>query len=180
MDYLAQYNQEPYIFETVSDRFREQGFINAYDFFCIVIWKANRAKTQIAKKLLEQKFDSLDEAVFTLTSGISKEAELKDKLGYLMKVWRFQLPMASAIMTALYPNDFTVYDIRVCDELGDFHKLKNRLNFENVWSGYQDYKQKVIEATPQVKLLRDKDRFLWGRSFARQLESDIKQGFIRE
>lgn len=51
--------------------------------------------------------------------------------------------MASAILTVLYPNDFTVYDIRVCDELKDFHGLKHTTNFENIWSGYQAYKQNV-------------------------------------
>jgi len=161
MDYLAQYDQETYIFETIRNRFEEHGFITGYDFFCIVIWKANRAKTLIAKRLLEKgKFDNLDDAVMSLTNGISKAIDQKERLRYLMKDWGFQLPMATAILTALYPDDFTVYDIRVCDELNDFHKLKNIVNFESIWSGYQTYIQMVESAEPEGLSLRDKDRFL--------------------
>lgn len=152
--------------------------MNAYDFFCIVIWKANRAKTKIAKRLMEHSnFDTLDEAVYALTTGISKATNHKERMRFVMKDWGFQLPMATAILTALYPDDFTVYDIRVCDELKEFHSLKSLLNFEHIWNGYQTYKKKVETTAPAALSLRDKDRFLWGRSFSRQLENDIKQGF---
>ncbi|MEK3984261.1 hypothetical protein MHB77_12765 [Paenibacillus sp. FSL K6-3166] len=87
--------------------------------------------------------------------------------------------MATAILTALYPAEFTVYDIRVCDELNDCHKLKNLSSFESIWSGYEAYIQMVKSATPEDLSLRDKDRFLWGRSFSRQLEYDISQGFSK-
>jgi hypothetical protein len=181
MDYLKQYDLETYIFETVRNRFEEQAFLNAYDFFCIIIWKANRAKTLIAKRLLNySKFESLDDAVYALTSGISSKDKPEDRLRFLMKEWHFQLPMATAILTALYPIDFTVYDVRVCDELGKFHKLKNIINFENLWSGYLAYKHKVEKVTPKKLSLRDKDRYLWGKSFSEQLKSDIEQRFVKK
>ncbi len=52
MDYLKYYDLERYLFEDVSKRFRKQGSMSAFDFFSIVVWKANRAKSQIARKLL--------------------------------------------------------------------------------------------------------------------------------
>ncbi|ASA25663.1 hypothetical protein [Paenibacillus donghaensis] len=180
MCYLSQYDLESYIFETVHNRFSEKGFLNGYDFFCIVIWKANRAKTKIAQRLLkDDKFDNLEDAVYALTTGISNATKPKERLRYIMKVWGFQLPMATAILTALYPEEFTVYDVRVCDELGDCYKLKNLISFESIWSGYQTYIQMVESATPEGLSLRDKDRFLWGRSFSKQLENDIGQGFSK-
>lgn len=180
MDYMKQYDQETYIFDTVSSRFKAQGFLNAYDFFCIIIWKANRAKTKISKRLLEKgDFRSLDDAVLSLTSGIFKAVDHKERLRHVMQEWGFQLPMATAILTALYQDDFTVYDIRVCEELDDFYKLKNLIRFESIWIGYQEYKQTVEESEPKGLSLRDKDRFLWGRSFSKQLENDIKHGFSR-
>ena len=181
MDYLAQYDLETYIFKTVSRRFAEQGILNAYDFFCIIIWKANRAKSRIAKRLLQSgTYANLEEAVKALTSEISKISNHKDRLRFLMMDWGFQLPMATAILTALYPEDFTVYDIRVCNELNDFHDLKNMVNFENIWSGYLSYKQQIEKVAPEGHSLRDKDRYLWGRSFARQLEQDIRSGFRKD
>jgi hypothetical protein len=60
LDYVAIYDQETYLFETVHSRFHEQGFLSAFDFFCIIIWKANRAKSKIAKRLLAKGHDSLE------------------------------------------------------------------------------------------------------------------------
>ncbi|MEF3302492.1 hypothetical protein [Paenibacillus sp. GYB003] len=180
MDYLSQYDQETYIFETVRRRFADQGFLNAYDFFCIIIWKANRAKTKIAQRLLKiNKFDTLDDAVKALSKGIITASEHKERLHYLLNDWGFQLPMATAILTALYPDYFTVYDVRVCDELQDFHNLKNMVNFENIWTGFLAYKQQVELAASEGLSLRDKDRYLWGRSFSRQLENDIRKRFSK-
>lgn len=50
MDYRAFYHLESYLFNTVRIRFLENGFLDAFDFFCIVIWKANRSKSKIARK----------------------------------------------------------------------------------------------------------------------------------
>ncbi|MDI4648075.1 hypothetical protein [Cohnella hashimotonis] len=181
MDYLNHYYQEAYIFGTVHSRFEAQGFLTAYDFFCIIIWKANRAKTKIAKRLLKSgSYANLDEAVIALTSGINEVSDHKNRLRLLMMNWGFQLPMATAILTVLYPDDFTVYDIRVCNELNGFHNLKNMVSFESIWSGFLSYKQQVELVAPTDISLRDKDRYLWGRSFASQLENDIARNFLEE
>ena len=34
-----------------------------------------------------------------------------------MRDWKLRLPTASAVLTVLYPEDFTVYDQRVCKML---------------------------------------------------------------
>ena len=86
--------------------------------------------------------------------------------------------MDSAILAMLYPDDFTVYDVRVCDTLGGFHNLGNRVNFENLWQGYQAFTRAVKESTPkELTSLRDKDRYLWGKSFYEQLIRDIFEVF---
>ena len=87
--------------------------------------------------------------------------------------------MASAILTVLYPNDFTVYDIRVCDMLSDFHSLANKIQFESIWAGYERYVTAVREKAPAELSLRDKDRWLWGKSFVKQLTEDIASMFTR-
>ncbi|WP_201317519.1 hypothetical protein [Paenibacillus sp. EPM92] len=182
MDYISQYNQDTHIFEVISSRFKNQGFLNAYDFFFIIIWKANRAKSKIANLLIKHSGTSnLDEAVISLTSSISQAADHKERLRLIMKEWRIPLPTSTAILTALYPEYFTVYDVRVCEELeDDFHKLSHLTNFENIWSGYQEFMRKIEEVTPKELTIRDKDRYLWGKSFARQLEADIERGFRKE
>jgi hypothetical protein len=177
VDYRQYYDLEPYLFNTVRPRFAEQGYLDAFDFFCIVIWKANRAKSKIAKKLLAlAKETNLDAAVRKLTTGLAQQTTARDRLRYLWEAWEFYLPMASAILAVLYPEEFTVYDWRVGDELG-FHDLGNLSNFEDLWPRYEEFKRKVEESTPTELSLRDKDRYLWGKSFERQLKSDIAKGF---
>lgn len=175
MDFRDHYDLESYLFDTVRLRFEKQGYLDAFDFFCIVIWKANRAKSKIAKKLLRVD-ENLNRAVGVLTYGLTEQSTAEDRLHFLWKA-DFDLPMASAILTVLYPDEFTVYDERVCNMLGGFHNLKNVRNFDSLWHGYKDFKRKVEESTPSELSLRDKDRYLWGKSFYEQLLKDIERGF---
>ena len=177
VDFHRYYDLESYLFETVRRTFQEKGSLSAFDFFCIVIWKANRAKSKIANRLKKRGHENLDEAVRELTIGIPQQPAPKDKLRYLWEEWGFRLPMASAILAVLYPAEFTVYDARTCAELDGFHNLSDAADFDALWNGYQDFKQAVENQTPEGLTLRDKDRYLWGKSFYKQLVADIEQGF---
>lgn len=177
MDYRQYHNLESYLFEVVHCRFQEHGYLSVEDFFCIVIWKANRAKSKIAAKLLQRGDVGLEAAVRRLTTGVDSMTTPKDRLHYLLKVWKFRLAMASAILSVLYPDEFTVYDMRVCDALGRFHRLQNLVSFASIWDGYVRFKRAVETAAPQGLSLRDKDRYLWGRSFYEQLTKDIEREF---
>jgi hypothetical protein len=164
----------------VRENFLNQGYLSALDFFCIIIWKSNRAKSKIAKKLLAQKQgeENLDEVVRDLTAGLAHQTNPKEKMRYLLEDWKFRLPMASAILSTLYPEDFTIYDVRVCGILGNFNNLGNCIDFDKLWCGYLKFKTAIVEATPDELNLRDKDRYLWGKSFYEQLKKDIENEFI--
>ncbi len=184
-DYRKFYYLEDYLFNEVRSRFHEQRYLSAEDFFCIVIWKANRAKSKVAERLLSmgkrlstsREEPDLSKIVEALTAGLANQKDCKERLRCLLCSWGFRLPMASAILTVLYPEDFTVYDGRVCDVLDAFHNLTNLTNFESVWRGYMAFKRRVEEVAPQELSLRDKDRWLWGRSFYEQLKKDIAEEF---
>jgi hypothetical protein len=162
----------------VKDYFSKSGFLNSFDFFCIIIWKANRAKSKIANRLLTINPD-LDEGVKDLTNEIYKANDNKEKLKILIEDFGFRLPMASAILSLLYPDHFTIYDIRVCDTFPNYKGLDN-LIFEKLWVGYQNYIEDVKNYDTQNLSLRDKDRLLWGKSFYEQLNSDLKTKFKKE
>jgi CRISPR/Cas system CMR subunit Cmr6 (Cas7 group RAMP superfamily) len=84
--------------------------------------------------------------------------------------------MASAILAVCYPDDFALYDYRVRDQIANFQKL-NTSNFEKLWDGYQQYIRKVADLAPSDLSLRDKDRFLYGKSNTVQLRKDIQRSF---
>jgi hypothetical protein len=146
-----------------------------------VIWKANRAKSKVAERLLahDNGQTNLENAVASLLAAVFEAEDQRARLSVLIEGWGFRLPMASAILTVLYPEDFTVYDIRVCDVLGDFKDAQYKTNFSTLWERYEAYVIAVKEAVPGCSSLRDKDRFLWGKSFATQLQTDIQSSFGR-
>ena len=177
-DCIQFYTLESYLFNAVHRRFTEQGHLGAFDFFCIVIWKANRAKTKVAKRLLCSTTKTLDEVVVELTKAIAAQKTSKDRMRLLMfGDIRFRLPMASAILTVLYPDEFTVYDYRVCETLGGFRNLTNLTNIDRMWEGYSAFKSAVISNSPAGLSLRDRDRYLWGKSFRDQLTNDVATAF---
>jgi hypothetical protein len=166
-NYIKYYDLENYVLTDVRDNFDRDGQLTAFDFFCIVVWKANRAKTKIAQRLIKYNPD-IEQSVKELTGKIFSAADDKQKLKVLIDDYEFRLPMSSAILSLLYPDNFTIYDVRVCD---------NITNFEKLWLGYKDYIDSVKKYEPQNLSLRDKDRFLWGKSFFEQLNNDLKNKF---
>src|SRR6266851_3825141 len=129
MNYLNYYNLEDYLFTEVTNAFRDRGYLTPEEFFSIVIWKANRAKTAIKRKLAKRG-KNLAEAVHKLTRQIHQAASDEERLRiFLSKDWAFGLAMASAILTVLYPDRFTVYDVRVRGQLNikDFAGRKDQI-----------------------------------------------------
>lgn len=174
-NFLRYADLERYLFEDVRRRFHSEHSISAFDLFSIIIWKANRAKSRIARRLLRYESD-LEHAARRLSGDLWQARGAEDRLRVLMSDWGFRLPMASAILTVLWPKEFTVYDTRVCGQLGAFHSLAHR-SCDRVWGGYAAYREAVRRAAPTRLTLRDKDRYLWGRSAAEQLKRELRSGF---
>lgn len=155
---LALYDLERFLLEDVSARYQADLPISAFDFFSIVIWKANRAKSKIALRLQKKTGENLETAVGQLVTDLRRAHTSEDRLRVLFVEWGFWLPMASAILTVFYPEEFTIYDVRVCEYLTAFERLGNRSKFETVWPEYCRFVEAVKVAVPEVQALRDKDR----------------------
>jgi len=118
-----------------------------------------------------------DEVAHELTCGIAQQDTPKIRLRYLLHEWGFRLPMASAILTVLYPDIFTIYDTRVCTQMGDYNQLQYTINFDEVCAGYERFRKSVVDATPDGLSLRDRDRFVWGKAFCERLTNHAAKGF---
>lgn len=175
-DNLAYYDLERYLFDVVGPRFRAAGSLGAFDLISIVIWKANRAKTRFVRRLMKQDRD-LERACRLLTQALHAAPARRERLRILVEDWGLRLPVASSILAVLWPEEFTVYDVRVCGQLGRFGALADRTQFEALWRGYEDYVVAVGEEAPPGLSLRDKDRWLWGKSATEQLRADISARF---
>ena len=172
-DYLQFYDLEKYLFGEVGFTFRNTGNIEPVDFFMIFIWKANRAKTRVRDRLKNnRKAGSFEKAVKQIAQTLWTQQDRKERLRILMEEWELRLPMASAILTVLYPDEFTVYDRRVCEQL--HIKGKDWTFSDACWIEYERFQKAVVDNTPANLNLRDKDRFLWGKSQREDAEQDCK------
>jgi hypothetical protein len=181
-DYLLYYDVEKYLFEVVHRRFHKNRKLDAFDLFSIIIWKANRAKSKLASRLVK-KSGTLEMAAEGLTHDLLNAETPEERLFLTLEEWGFELPMATSILSVLWPEVFTVYDYRVCEELrdagkGEHFKLGNLVS-RKVWPRYCAYREAVESAVEGPMSLRDKDRLLWGRSTARQLREDIESAFAK-
>jgi hypothetical protein len=172
MDYRKFSDLERYLFEEVGPRFRSSDVIEPVDLFMIFIWKANRAKTKTRDKLKKLADGSFAVATGRIAAALSASEDRKERLGILMRDWELRLPMASAILTVLYPEEFTVYDWRVCKMLS-FPYKESRFS-ERRWLEYESYKGAVLKSTPSGLSLRDSDRFLWGKSLREDAQRDAQ------
>ena len=168
---------EDYLSEVAHRRFHKNGWIGAFDFFSIVIWKANRAKSYTANRIrgISSK-KNLEQICREITKSLWQAKDDKEKMRILISKWKFQLPMASAILTILYPNRFTIYDYRAAEQIRDNSKLGAKTDFEVIWRGYLNFKERV-KKIGIGKTLREKDRYLFGKSRMEDLRRDIKSGF---
>jgi hypothetical protein len=168
-EFEKEYHEEAYLFEVVGPAFRATGRLDAHDFFFIVRWKANRAISKVADRLAAIGGPDLKAAVSRLAREVYSAKTPRERFDVLVGRWGLRLPMASAILTVLYPDDFTVYDVRACEEVDGFRFLADRRSIGDLWSGYLEFKAAVEKAAPAHLSLRDKDRFLFSRSRHRSL-----------
>lgn len=93
-----------------------------------------------------------------------------------MECFGFRLATATAILTVLDPIRFSVYDKRVCEQLERSEKLSDRKFSVDLSNEYEDFLKAVECAVPGRHSLRDKDRYLWGKSFYKQCEKELSDG----
>jgi len=180
IDYEKFYDLERYLFNDVNEFFRLNEYINGVHFYCILIWKADRAKFSNARKITNKDLSrTFDENVKTLTHEIHRAKSDLDRIKILFD-WKFWIATASAILTVLYPKRFTIYDFRVVEheELKRFKDLKSKRNAERYLEFIEAVKPLKLEK--EFKDLRSKDRYLWGLSRYYSITRDIESGFPKK
>ena len=171
-DLLAYYSPETRLFPALEQSFTETGQFHPEALYLILDWKAPRARTRHLHRLTNIA-GTFDAAARGIGAGLYTATGPEQRLGLLLTKWGFLLPTASAILVVLYPNTFTMYDIRVCNVLGDFSKLGSMKWSTEQWLGYQRYIAAVQAAAPSGLSLRDCDRWLWGQDKRKAMQAEL-------
>ena len=162
--YLRYYNLEDYLFGEVHQRFKERKTLSQEDFFAIVVWKSNRAKTRVRNGV--KKLGKSIEIVIHEIDGVVDFEKVKQ----LTSIDGIGIPIASAILAVCYPDNFTVVDYRAKASLRNIDSSKASSisgdPSQNI-QAYLDYNQicKALAAQQDDLSLRDFDRALWGYDF---------------
>ena len=175
--FLKYYWLEQYLEEEVRPFFQKNGYLTAEQFFAIVIWKRNASKTRVKRGLGGS---NLDSKIKKITSDVFREPNDKERLEILVGIRGIGIAIASAILTILYPERFTVYDFRVLEEINKHSKTEEIRKIENLPKqrqpeAYLRYLARVKDFAKAHKLsLRNCDRVLWARSWHEDLQDFLK------
>jgi len=189
-DYRKYYFLEDYLSGEIRNNFIKNGYLLPEEFFCIIIWKANRRKTKIREKFPKDRIE-LENIIKKITrevynkhdkNGQIGNEEKRRKLEILLKEgskYGFRLSIASAILTILYPEDFTIYDYRVLGQLNaekkEDEKVKDFTYSKDVINKYFQFFVEIEKTRKKHNLtLRDADRYLFGKSFYEDLKNLVK------
>lgn len=159
------YDLETYLFEKVPTQFSESGTLSSYDFFAIVIWKSNRAKTKIKKGLSD-----IGKTVDELMRAVGTTPEQVAKVDLLLATRGIGLAMASAILTVCYPQEFTVLDYRAWESLKSLEIPDLPKRVPGTASEYVQYCWACKAFAQHMGVsLRDLDRVLWAKNWEDEL-----------
>ncbi len=197
-DYLKYYwLEKEYLEKEVYSDFHTKGYLTPEQFFAIIEWKNQKfGKTKIS--LTDKEIGELTDDIFNATSRKERlQILLENDKGHIRGI---RLATASAILTILYPMEFTVYDIRVRKQLVKLSKNRKPPLWEEVevWNkkekkkewvplditsnadaGVKKYLEDYLPAVRKVaeengKLeLRDCDRALWAKDWYEDLQNFI-------
>lgn len=157
-------NIEANLFPRIRERFEIDGSLDPIDLYAILAWKANRATGKHLKRL--EGAENFRLLAVKLGNALFEAKDSESRLSVVMsEPFKFRLPTATSILMVLFPNDFTVYDVRVCDSIGGFHGLKAHRYTKRLFPAYQRFKAEVIDKAPAGVSLREADHYHWGRSW---------------
>lgn len=174
LDPIAYYSPEALLFPGLAQSFADTGTLDPVALYLILDWKAPRARTRHRSRLAGIA-GSFNAAVNMIAADLHTATHPEQQLGLLLTKCGFRLPTASAILAVLYPDAFTVYDVRVCNSLCAFHQLGYMKWSPKAWQEYQRFVAAVRDAAPEGLSLRDCDRWLWGRNKREALLKELAE-----
>jgi thermostable 8-oxoguanine DNA glycosylase len=172
-DGLACYDPENRVFPKLA----ASSQLSKRDVLLILKWKLARLKKVNSRTVTDANTKKINEAVKT-AGNIDRRVEA---LNDLSKIPGIGLAAATAILTVCHPDDFTIIDRRVLEQLTLYppklaaHKRTEYRTDDWTPEEYLDeYLPRVKERAELWKCsLRDADRALWGLSVQNQIEKII-------
>lgn len=134
--YIDLYDTEKYLFRVIGPSVKERGYLSFDDFYEICMWKSTRQKQRYIEN--KNSIKKISERALAEKDEVRKIKIFRDELKGV------GIPMASAILTVVFPEKYAIIDVR-CLEI-----LKERFNSEigksisiKTWLKYLDIMRKL-------------------------------------
>lgn len=163
---LECYDPEHRVFPHLSQPHEGQP-LTPRDVLLILKWKLGRIRDIHSQTVNERNMDCINQAVRDAAKPENKIVALKT----LASLPGIRLATATAILTVCYPNDFTIIDRRVLEQLRLCPATTDRWTVE-------EYFERFLPAVRECAMgwnctLRNADRALWGLSVSKQMADII-------
>ena len=173
------YDWEGRVFPDIHRRIDCGQELTKLDVLLILRWKLGRVKDSNAITVSDNNLSAINAAVSAAKDAKCGEESLLSLIG----IPGIGLPVATAILTACHPSEFTVLDWRVLESLRLFPSRMPKDQRREYKSEDWTAKEYIAEFLPRVKKisadwrlsLRDTDRALWGMSLRRRLDDVISK-----
>lgn len=106
--YLRLYDIEYTLFNIIGPAVKKRGYLTFHDFYKICMWKTRRAKNRYLKN---------QNCVEQITKLAFLEKDENKKMKILCQFDGVSVPVASAILTIVYPEEYGIIDIRCLEML---------------------------------------------------------------
>src|SRR3989344_7035791 len=134
--YIKNYNTEEVLFNEVGPEIRKRGFMKFDEFYKICMWKSVRPK----KRYIQN-----NKIVENITKKAFSENNEANKMLMLTRLNGVGIPTASAILTIVFPNKYSVIDIRCIESLNFLgYKISKVMTIKN-WLEYIKIMRKLAE-----------------------------------
>lgn len=160
------YDLDRYLFDRVTKRFEADQTLCAFDFYAIITWKANRAKTRVRSGLKTANCSPEE-----LMRTVHDTADDRQKMQTLDSIPGIGIPIASAILTVCYPTRFTVMDYRAWETLVDLDRVQSKAMPSGIDGYFEQYLPVCQRLASEERLcIRELDQALWGWSQRKSIE----------
>lgn len=127
--YIELYGDENYLFKVVGPTVKERGYFMFSEFYKICMWKSARQKQRYLKNK-----DSVEQT----SKEAFAEKDERRKMEILCKLNGVSVPMASALLTIVYPDKYAVIDIRCLEMLKKLDCNLGSYPSLSIWLEYLD------------------------------------------
>lgn len=188
-DFIHYYYLENYLFMNVSEKYRKNHRIDAFDFMCILKWQCrddilHELRSKMIKKgnklkEIPKRYNSnFDFLIKKITRDIYSCNDIETRAEILFDKWNIPADVVINMLAVLFPEDYFFYSETAAKALDGkagrkFQNINSLKSFHSFWKRYSEYSEKIRKAAPAHIKGNDKVRWTAGKQIQKETRSTV-------